>query len=540
MKIRSDILRTYQSIHTWTGIIAGLFLFIGFYAGSLTMFKPQITQWATPPSHHLPQVDTSQLDDLVKQAMANHDKAKQGFIISFDQDKSPMAWYEKGGGRGLRLDDSLTQASLNDDNQLTTVASSSNKLGRLIDQLHRTAGIPGKIGHERLGVLVLGIASLLYFLALVSGVIFLLPTMMKTLFALRKNKGANRFWLDSHNLVGIFSLPFHIIIAWSVVIFAFHDVLYGGLSLVYGDKPMFSPRPQSNISYSVADLPPVTSYLEKINAMSEGYRISSMAFSRLDSSNPSLAVKLVSDNTIMRGGYSDYIYMNPYTQKIAFNTIANDEAGIYTAIVNSFFGLHFGNYAGYFGRWLYFAMGLLGAFLFYSGNLLWLEKRRQKQGQQTRSSYLMAALTVGVCLGSILGVCVAILATKWLYIFELQTNYSYLYCYYLSFFGAIGYALWRGAAIAAIHLLRSLAATCLLIPLTSLALASPLLFETWSLGGLYGASVEIVATIFALLFYIASRKTYLRAHRGEPNSIWAIATKAETVQSISPLKAETA
>ena len=539
MKIRSDILRTYQSIHTWTGIIAGLFLFIGFYAGSLTMFKPQITQWATPPSHNLSQVNISQLDDLVAQAMASHDKAKQGFIINFEQGKSPMAWYEKGGGRGIRLDDRLMQASLTDNEELITVSSSSNKLGNLIDQLHRTAGIVGKIGHERLGVLVLGIAALFYFLALVSGVIFLLPTLMKTLFALRKNKGANRFWLDSHNLVGIFSLPFHLIIAWSVIVFAFHDVLYGGLSLIYGDKPMFEPREKSTISYSITDLPPVTRYLAEINSMTEGYRISSMEFSKLESTSPSLAIKLVSDNSIMRGGYSDYIYMNPYTQKIAFNTIANDDAGIYAAIVNSFFGLHFGNYAGQFGRWIYFIMGLLGAFLFYSGNLLWLEKRRQKQGQQTRSSYFMAALTVGVCLGSILGVCGAILATKWLYIFDVQPNYAYLYCYYLSFFGAIGYALWRGAAIAAIHLLRVLAVACLLIPVTSLALAYLPLFDTWVIRDFYGFSVEIVATLFSLLFYIASQKTHQRAHNGEPNSIWAIAPKNHSAKNLSSLSAET-
>ena len=28
-------------------------------------------------------------------------------------------------------------------------------------------------------------------------------------------------------------------------------------------------------------------------------------------------------------------------------------------------------------RWVYFVFGLSGAFLFYSGNLLWVEKRRR-------------------------------------------------------------------------------------------------------------------------------------------------------------------
>jgi len=62
-----------------------------------------------------------------------------------------------------------------------------------------------------------------------------LSTQTKSFFALIKNKGTNRFWLDSHNVVGIISLPFHLIIALTVVVFAFHDVFYDGLSLVYGD-----------------------------------------------------------------------------------------------------------------------------------------------------------------------------------------------------------------------------------------------------------------------------------------------------------------
>jgi hypothetical protein len=48
--MRSDTLRTYKTVHTWTGIIAGLALFIAFYAGALTMFKAPIARWVSPPS----------------------------------------------------------------------------------------------------------------------------------------------------------------------------------------------------------------------------------------------------------------------------------------------------------------------------------------------------------------------------------------------------------------------------------------------------------------------------------------------------------
>ncbi|QLE84223.1 PepSY domain-containing protein [Shewanella sp. Scap07] len=522
MRIRADILRHYQVIHTWTGIIAGLVLFIGFYAGSLTMFKPQIQQWATPPTQVLAAIEPTKLDLLVKQAMAEYQSAQQGFVINLTDNASPMYWYEQGGGRGIRLDDALRHASLSSEDTLISTTSSSNELGSLIDQLHRTAGIVGKVGHEDLGVLILGIAAVLYFLALVSGLIFLLPTLVKSLFALRSNKGSNRFWLDSHNLLGIFSYPFHLIIAWTVVVFAFHDLFYGGLSLIYGDKPLFEPRQSSEVVYQVEDLSPISSYLTKATEMAKDYQVTKLAFSDLNSNRPSLAIEVVSDNQMMRGGYSDFIYMNPYNFEVQFSTINDSEDGAYGPIVTSFFGLHFGNYAGLTGRWLYFVMGLMGAMLFYSGNLLWLEKRRIKSPTQTKSSRFMAALTVGVCLGSMLGVAITLLSTKWLYLLSSNINSHYLWSYYVIFFAAIAYSFLRGAAISAIHNLYALALACLLIPISSL-LTHYISVSDWHQQSMPVSAIDWVAILFGVGFYVMARKTRQRALHGERHSIWAIA-----------------
>ncbi|GIU43341.1 peptidase [Shewanella sairae] len=528
MKIRSDVLRTYQSIHTWTGITTGLLLFIAFFAGALTMFKPQIEQWATPPHTQLSPIAQQDYDQLISKAVNQYDKAADGFKVNFTADLSPLTWFEKGGGRGFRLDDSLRHATLDDDGNITTQLSTTNELGELIDQLHRTAAIPGKLGHEDIGVLILGLAALLYFIALVSGVIVLLPTLVKSLFALRQHKGANRFWLDSHNLVGVVSLPFHLIIAWTVVVFAFHDPFYGGLQQVYGEQAMFEPRAKSDIEYSVTQLPSINEHIEWVNQLASDYRIKSMEYDKLSSTTPSLAVEVVANDRVMRGGYSDYIYLNPYTYKIEFSTVHQAKDGPYGDIVNSFFALHFGNYGGGFTRWVYFSLGLLGAFLFYSGNLLWLEKRRQKQPQQKRSVRFMASLTIGICLGSMLGVSSAILATKWLYLFNEQINQHYLSCYYLVFFAALIYSFARGAAVAAIHLLKLLALSCLLIPISSLLTLWVPGLTSWAPADFSGGLIELMALLFAGIFYLAATKAQLRSTQGEPNSIWAVEPKANS------------
>lgn len=527
MKIRGDILRTYQSIHTWTGIIAGLVLFIGFYAGSLSMFEEEISHWATPSSHHLPQIPLEKFDTLIAKASSDFDKAQQGFTVNFNEHLSPLIWTEEGGGRGLQLNHIVRHATLSPQNELITQVNTSNELGDLIDNLHRTAGIAGKVGHEGLGVLILGVAAVLYFLALVSGIIFLLPTLVKSFFALRKNKGANRFWLDSHNLVGVISLPFHIIIAITVVVFAFHDAFYGGLSVGYGDKPLFEQPKKSAVTYTTDQLPTINTYLNKVNELTDGYQVQSMAFTGLNSARPSVGITVMNTQEMMRNSTGDFIYMNPYTFDVTFSSIPMTEADVYTPLIASFFSLHFGGYGGDLGRWLYFVMGLLGAFLFYSGNLLWLEKRRQKQALQTKPNRFMASLTIGVCLGSILAVATTLLASKWLYLMGVQSNNHYLSCYYLVFFAALIYAFAYGAAKSAITLLYLMSLVCLFIPLTtllSLVIPSIGLWETKQVASIM---VELVAFVFAGAFYYAACKTKHRAYYGERNSIWALSSTAQ-------------
>lgn len=49
MKIRSDVVRVYKDVHIWVDIIAGLLLFVAFYAGAITLFEKPLERWATPP-----------------------------------------------------------------------------------------------------------------------------------------------------------------------------------------------------------------------------------------------------------------------------------------------------------------------------------------------------------------------------------------------------------------------------------------------------------------------------------------------------------
>jgi uncharacterized iron-regulated membrane protein len=215
--MRSDILRVYKTVHTWTGIVAGLLLFIAFYAGALTMFKDSLSAWTTPPAVvDLPSVPLGRADALIERTLDAHPAARKLFTLTLvDEDHVRLSWQSAPGQRW--------DAWLDEQGQVHAAQSKPSDAARFIDLLHMTAGVPG--GYA-IGVGVMGVVSLLYGLALVSGVIVLLPTLVKDLFALRIGRNLKRMWLDAHNAVGILSLPFHLAMALSVVAFGLSDYIF--------------------------------------------------------------------------------------------------------------------------------------------------------------------------------------------------------------------------------------------------------------------------------------------------------------------------
>ena len=43
--MKAATLRRFLSVHTWMGLIAGMALFIAFYAGAITVFSHELNGW---------------------------------------------------------------------------------------------------------------------------------------------------------------------------------------------------------------------------------------------------------------------------------------------------------------------------------------------------------------------------------------------------------------------------------------------------------------------------------------------------------------
>lgn len=528
--IRSDVIRVYKTLHTWTGLFGGMALFICFYAGAFSMFKEPLSRWATPPAQQSDWVAPEQWPELIRATLAQHPEAAGAFTLHVRQQENlpaPLTWAT--GDERLHIAPQAW-ASLDADGRLVTGQFQPAPIAELIDLLHQTAGIPGG-GHHYLGVYLMGGISILYVLALVSGLIVLLPTLFKDLFALRQGANRKRFWLDAHNLVGLISLPFHLVIALSVIVFAFHDEIYDGLQkLVYQDQPLWE-RPAADPGPQPVDtLLPPQQLLERLAERAPDFVPRELHYLRADTASAQVRVFGLSPWQPQRDGNRGLATLDAHTGEILDTAYLPGHENRWTAIINSFFALHFGNYGGGLVQWGYLLLGLGGAFLFYSGNLLWIEARRRRQRGnevpvQKRSTVAMAAATVGVCWGCVAGISCAALAGKWLATSGLNLQNLYMTVYYSVFLLAVLWSFVRGAAAASVHLLWLSAGATLAIPATGLlALCIPAL-PVWLHLQPELLLIDLGALLFGLAFIHMARRASRHLTRNGPDSVWSNQTR---------------
>lgn len=528
--MRSDVIRIYKNLHTWTGLVSGMALFICFYAGALSMFKEPLSRWATPPAEQQQWVSPEQWSELIQTTLVRHPEAADAFILHVEQREhtvAPLVW--ANGEPRLRVAPQAW-ATLDEDGELITGESRPAPLAELIDLLHQTAGIPGG-GHHYLGVYIMGAVCALYFLALVSGLIVLLPTLVKDLFAVRPGHNRKRFWLDTHNVVGLASLPFHLVIALSTIVFAFHDQIYDGLQkLVYPDRPLWERSESDLTPRSVEALLPPAQLLALLTQVAPDFEPREMHFHDV---NTAAAEVRIYGETLwqpQRDGARGLAIMNPYGGEMMNTAYLPGHENDWTAIINTFFALHFGNYGGALTQWAYLLLGLGGAFIFYSGNLLWIEARRRRQRgsdsdsvTQKRATVVMAAITVGVCWGSVAGISSAAVAGKWLTSSGLDLQTVYMTTYYSVFLGAVAWAFLRSAAAAAVDLLWLSAVATFAIPLTGvLALLVPGL-AVWLHLAPDLLLIEATALVFSVIFACMARRTARRLASNNADTVWSVA-----------------
>jgi uncharacterized iron-regulated membrane protein len=517
MKVRTDIVKMYKEIHGWVGIVSGLALFIAFYAGAITMFEVPLQRWASPPSGLSAPVSLDRTPELVSKVLAAHPEAAKGYQVHLQtgpENPARVSWETGGRGEDDHAPRKTFYAALDSGGALEIEEAGPSPVAQFVDVLHQQVGLP--FAHE-VAMPIMGAIALLYAIALVSGVIVLLPSLVKDLFATRVGKNAKRMWLDVHNVLGVFSLPFHIVMALTAVVFAFHDQFYDAQGATFAKAPepitQSAPPPERLTPRFASPIQVV----ERMKRDLPGYTIQSISYRIGPDGKPGLSIMADNPRYGLRGPTYTLGVLDPETAAITRPEYLPGLQGGWDAAITSFFALHFGNFGGNGVRWAYALLGLAGAFLFYTGNLLWVESRRRKERktgavEQTRATRILAALTVGVPLGCMAGISITVAAAKPMGLSATEGLHSTIY--YAVFLGMTAWALVRGAPRASNELVPATIAAIVSVPVISLLTMGT---HPWHV-----PLVDIASLTIAGALWFAWRSARYRTRHGPRDSVWSV------------------
>lgn len=515
--MKPQTLRTFIEVHTWVGIVAGFALFIAFYAGALTVFSHELHEWDAIGERGRAPDSIADADALIAAAIERQPAARETLFLQLPGDHGPrltLRWFERQPGGKFE-----THEFRWSNGQLDT-APDQSQLAHLIDELHYTAGLPSPWG-----LYTFGFICILYGVALVTGVIMYAPNFLGDLFALRVGKNLKRLWQDAHNVIGMLSLPFHAIFAWSgavlcigfLLLAPFQFLAFGGKLMPIIESDLDVVRPMTPTG-NPAPMLTVTQLLERAHAALPTLEAESLTFTHAGDEHAQATIYGHTGDKALTTASGVALDANS-GEVLRVVEPNNFSAG--TTFLRGLTSLHFGSYGHVAVQWLYFILGMAGAFLFYSGNLLWIETRRNRRApSQSRSSVVMAKFTLGVCLGCIAGISAAFIATRVFSSDSLQRAAGVETTYFVVFFAALAWASLRAPVRAANELLLACAVLTAAIPIVDVAVT-----------GVINIGVQAIAVLFAWGFWRLARAVRARGRDGDPNSVWSGARLADAAPS---------
>lgn len=519
MAMPSSDISIFRRLHTWVGLIAGMVLFVAFYAGVITLFQGEVTQWQKPDLRVQSTVAADEYQTWLDRFIAMHPQARNEFWMLLPSEKEPQLrfmWMEDGDGKGHRGEGKgkgkhggrkmATQADLDAG---AVEKQNGSKLARLINEIHFSLAIPGMTGRTFLGFI-----SLLYGLALVTGIVIHLPKLFKDFWSLRQQQGERRHWLDLHNLIGVISLPFHLIFAWTGAIWGLSALLYGLFNSAVFDQQLYGATGQTFMPMSSIERTgiaqaalPVHVLLQKMPHAAE-LTPKSLHFKNYGDSAAQVEIVAQQEKQMSQ---SKLAVLHATTGDVLRDETGDSES-LNHGMMMGLYSLHFGDFGGIAMRLIYAVLGLGGCFLFYSGNQLWINAQlKHRQVKIQRQGIAMAKLTNGFCIGC----CVAI-SISFLFSPMTENNVVPAELQTTLFFAVWGlslvYSFIRPIANGRSELLCACAVATLLIPLVDLSLNGAQMLTLFGSLKMEFLWVDLVALLYALAFWRLACKSFAAAN----------------------------
>ncbi|WP_313741451.1 PepSY-associated TM helix domain-containing protein [Pseudomonas sp.] len=385
-------------LHTWTGLIFGWLLFAIFLTGTLSYFKEEISHWSQPEiQRHA--LDPANSLALAQRYLQHNAGSASGWFIRLPSEREPaisVGWRTPEGGRRGFMRKDLDASSGEE------VQARDSRGGEFFYRFHFQLEMPHPWGRW-----LSTLCAFIMFLGLVTGIITH-KKIFKEFFTFRPGKG-QRSWLDGHNAIGVLVLPFHLMISYSSLVLFMYMVMPAGILASYGGETnryfsdLFGRDLDVTPAGVVAPMVALPTLYAKALEQAPGAHLGTVQVQNPNDQNARVSFTRASSDDVAYRRSQTWSFDGVTGQLLSSGA---PESGMMMTSF-SFAGLHMGNFAGPWLRWLYFFFGLGGTAVIGTGLVMWLGKRQLKHAKRARMPAelrLVEVLNIASMSGLLLGV----------------------------------------------------------------------------------------------------------------------------------------
>lgn len=373
--MQARTLRTWAWLHKWSSLVCTVFMLLLCLTGLPLIFSHEIDHLMGDEIEAPVMPDSAPRASIDAVAAA----ATQAFpglvpLYFFAEDDAPDLWYVK---LDTRVDTDETASRLILVDARTTEVLGEPEFGEgfmsLMYRLHvdMYAGLPGKW--------FLGAMGLLLVVSIVSGVVLYGPFMRKLDFAtVRCDRSTRLRWLDLHNLLGIVTLAWALVVAATGVVHTLADVVFKAwqadqvAALQAGRHVELPLADSASASVSAtAGQQPVQRVVDNALLAQPGMSVSMIAWPGTLRATPEHFAVLLKGDSPLTSKLSRSVLVHPDDGRV----YAAGERPWYVTLLQVAEPLHYGDYGGMPMKVFWAVLDLLTIVVLGSGLYLWLKKR---------------------------------------------------------------------------------------------------------------------------------------------------------------------
>ncbi len=363
--MKSQTVRRWSIVHTWSSLICTLFLLMLAVTGLPLIFHHEIDHLLGDAPHYkeMP-ADTPRLDlEQLARAAEAHRPGEVMQYFGWDDEDPNGVMAITAATAGTEPNSSHTFALDARTGEALEMPSANGGFMMVMLRLHvdMYANLPGK--------LLLAFMGLLFVVAIVSGTVLYAPFMRKLEFGqVRVNKSTRTRWLDLHNLIGVVTLTWALVVGVTGVISACADLLIASwrndalatMIAPYKDAPPLTQRA------------PATRLLEIAESAAPGMQADFIAFPGTRFSSEHHYAVFLKGNTHLTAHLATPVLIDAQSLQVT----AVVERPWYMDALGMSQPLHFGDYGGMPMKILWAVLDVLTIIVLGSGVYLWWVRRR--------------------------------------------------------------------------------------------------------------------------------------------------------------------